>query len=217
MEMREAGLRILSLGTLREMAAISLSILAAFAVDAGWETRQDRNAEREILGDLVVEAEANLRELEAVTERQKNRVRRIEVLLEDLQGSPSAIGVDSITALGSLMTASLFRPRTGVMRELVASGDMRLLENRELRNRIAGFEEAISSYTGNSGALAERYLEPTRDRVVPADWVERPISTNAREVSNYLDWVSRMTRLIIAQSEDLAEELNTIRTLAGGP
>lgn len=52
MEIREAGLRLLSLGTLREMAAISLSILAAFAVDAGWETRQDRNAEREILGRL---------------------------------------------------------------------------------------------------------------------------------------------------------------------
>jgi hypothetical protein len=198
------------------MAVIILSILIAFAVDAGWEARQDRIVEREILRDLAAEAEANLQDLEIVTERQKDRVRRIEALLDDLEARESRAGVDSIAGLGSFQVSSRFRPRTGVMRELVASGDMRLLENRELRSRIAGFDEAIASYVGNSTVLSERRLEPTRDRVEPSDWVERPISENAREVKNYLAWVANVTRLVVAQADGVADELNAIRTLGGG-
>jgi hypothetical protein len=198
------------------MAVIILSILIAFAVDAGWEARQDRIVEREILRDLAAEAEANLQDLEIVTERQKDRVRRIEALLDDLEARESRAGVDSIAGLGSFQVSSRFRPRTGVMRELVASGDMRLLENRELRSRIAGFDEAIASYVGNSTVLSERRLEPTRDRVEPSDWVERPISENAREVKNYLAWVANVTRLVVAQADGVADELNAIRTLGRG-
>ena len=205
-----------SVEVIREVVVIVLSILIAFALDAGWEAQQEKSRAREILNDLASEAASNLEELEIVTERQKARVYRIEALLRDLQEPESSAGVDSIAALGSLNLSSRFRPRTGVMRELMATGDMRLLEDRELRRRIAGFNEAIASYLGNSAALSEQRLEPTRDPVEPGDWIERPLSENAREAANYFTWVAGMTRLVVAQSEDVAQELRAIRTLAGG-
>ena len=45
---------------LGEAIAIVLSILAAFAIDAGWDEWQDRGEERELLVDLRTEYEANL-------------------------------------------------------------------------------------------------------------------------------------------------------------
>ena len=74
-----------SVEMIREVVVIVLSILIAFALDAGWEAQQDRSREREILNDLASEAASNLEELEIVTERQKARVYRIEALLKDLQ------------------------------------------------------------------------------------------------------------------------------------
>lgn len=205
-----------SIEMIREVVVIVLSILIAFALDAGWEAQQDKSRAREILNDLASEAASNLEELEIVTERQRARVYRIEALLKDLQEPESSAGVDSIAALGSLNLSSAFLPSTGVMRELVATGDIRLLEDRELRRRIAGFNEAIGSYLGNTAALSERRLEPTRDQVEPEDWIERPLSENARETANYFTWVAGMTRLVVAQSQGVADELRAIRRLAGG-
>ena len=45
-----------SIEMIREVVVIVLSILIAFALDAGWEAQQDKSRAREILNDLASEA-----------------------------------------------------------------------------------------------------------------------------------------------------------------
>jgi len=216
METGTSTRRLPASGMAREMVVIVVSIVIAFAIDAGWDARQEHVREVEVLADLVAEADANIEALDTATARQKLRVQLLEILLADTSEPQSLIGVDSLGTLGRVYFTASFMPRTGVMRELVASGDMRILQSRDLRKRLAGFDEAIATYLGNSASIRERYLEPTRDFVGATQWAERPLSDNAREVRNYLRWVSGMTRLVVGASEDVANELIAIRTLAGG-
>ena len=64
-----------------EAAAIVVSILLAFAIDAWWNEQQERAEEREVLESLYVEFEANREEAAAVISFHDREIQSIETLM----------------------------------------------------------------------------------------------------------------------------------------
>ena len=77
-----------------EAAAIVLSILLAFAIDAWWQFRGDREAEQVVLANLLVEFKRNRVELDrtlrSLTENQDAAQRLLTFTGRDLTGEDSA-------------------------------------------------------------------------------------------------------------------------------
>ena len=64
-----------------EAAAIVAGILLAFAIDAGWDERNEREEEKEILQSLVVEFEANRDEADSVLRVHENALQHAATLV----------------------------------------------------------------------------------------------------------------------------------------
>lgn len=145
---------------LAEGAIIVVSILLAFAIDAGWESRQAAQWRREALVDLRREAESNRDGLEqyiALYEAAVGAATRIYSDPASLRG----LSTDSLARVFALSVfMPTFDPDDAALNSLVRSGQFDRIEDRRLRT-------AISQWVDLSEDLAEnrRDSERTRDEL----------------------------------------------------
>lgn len=121
-----------------EAVAIVLSILLAFAIDAWWESRAERAAERSAIDRLIVEFEYNLVELVTSKTRHEGALAATEQLLA-LTG-PNQRGLHSDATSGRLLLECFqnptLEPRLGTVNSLIASGDLHLLRDTQLQSML---------------------------------------------------------------------------------
>ena len=126
---------------LAELGVIVAGVLIALAADSAWSNRSDRLREVDLLRDLHEEFDENLRILrsdmahnEASLEAGQSWAR---AMLGDVQ-----ISGDSLAGLyqASWNTAR-FDPVTGVLQSALASGDLSIVRNVELRQAVAGWRD----------------------------------------------------------------------------
>ena len=150
--------RLFTVRGLFEVVAIVGSILLAFAIDAAWESaREDRQAE-ELLISLRVEFQAERAEVSRHGERwaevRAATTRLLEALGDDAAPAPAVAD----TLLQRFMTPTTFDPAQGALQALISSGDIDLIENRELRNALTGWSSVVGELSDNEIAMREFLL-----------------------------------------------------------
>lgn len=123
-----------------EGAVIVASILVAFSIDAWWETRQEREIERDAVAVLIrdlTSAEEQLADFDLFSESKFEAAFRAARLLFD------PVAPEEEDEVADLLTEALQRrtlslPRSGYT-ELVATGSLRLIREPVLRDRILRF------------------------------------------------------------------------------
>lgn len=123
-----------------EAVLIVASILLAFALDSWWDERKERVEETEILHGLKQEFLLNRSKLEY---RIEQHTRDLEAL-QELLAAANLGRWDSQEITFDRGIAALVAPPTtdlgnGVLDALISSGRFELLENRELRIRLAAW------------------------------------------------------------------------------
>ena len=139
-----------------ESVVIVLSILLAFAIEAGWDERQERVAETEILEALVVEFERYEDRFGRMADFYQQTADQIVWLLDEAEFSPSeAERLDE--AMLAFVGAPTFDVSSGVHAELVASGRVSLLSDPSLRRRISTWQGLLNETTDNE-IVVRQYL-----------------------------------------------------------
>ena len=128
---------------LLESIAIVLSILLAFAIDAGWDERQDRRAEAEILRALSVEFEGYRDGFSRRSEFYQETADQIVWLLDEAKFIPSeAERLDR--GLLAFVGAPTLEMGSGVNAELVASGRVSLISDPTVRRYVSTWQGLLA-------------------------------------------------------------------------
>jgi len=143
-----------------EGAIIVVSILLAFAIDAGWESSQEAAWRSEALSDLRREAESNEAAIGEFISLYQASVEAAERVYADPE-SLSALPNDSLARIFALAVfVPTFDPDDAVLSSLVRSGQIDRIEDGDLRS-------SISLWLDRAEDLAEnrRDSETTRDEL----------------------------------------------------
>ena len=127
-----------------EAIAIVASILLAFAIDAWWDDRQERELEQKALLGLHAEYQDHQGELSRGRSRHLGYLRAIESLVNacaqsDWQSNESTLD-SSIFALQVPETTDLGE---GVRDTLISSGRIEILSDRELRYELTEWDSEL--------------------------------------------------------------------------
>lgn len=127
-----------------EAIAIVGSILLAFAIDAWWADRQDRESEQVALQTLREDFEASRQELgERLQTLENSRIQFAEFQsfspedIEQLQQD----AVDHMIA--GITTGATFDPFLGTIDAMVADGRLALIRNQEIRKLLSTWLKAV--------------------------------------------------------------------------
>jgi len=157
-----------------ETIVIVGSILLAFAIDAAWEARQESLAAQDYIQALQVEAKANLENLDRITSGTENILESNRLIRKYLI-SPASVDNESLNrAFGTFTAINFLRVDTKTYDQLVASGDLRLL-NQDLKDSLSnwmGRLDATKEYQEQI-AIDFRTAIMTQEGI-PSDW----LSTN---------------------------------------
>lgn len=135
---------------LYEGIVIVASILVAFGLDASWANYQDSKVESRVLGELKDE-------FESAKERIESSIFELEAVLEASMELVDSLGKDTATlsqeVAGDLayriLNFNTLEVPTSVVDSIVASGQVRLISNNELRQALAEWPSFISDVREN--------------------------------------------------------------------
>lgn len=125
---------------LGEAVAIVVSILVAFAIDAGWDTWQERRDEADLLVALQVEFEDNLGLVDEVIEYHSRSIADVATISRLTDADYDTMSVDHasrlVLAMGNPWT---FDATLGTTETLIASGGIGLIRDRGLAEMLTEF------------------------------------------------------------------------------
>ncbi len=126
-----------------EAAIIVASILLALALDAWWDGVQQDRRRADLIQALVVDFKATSDRLAEARTRTDSAVARTAAFL-DAAHSTDPVSVDSLRSLAfGPFQVRQFEPALSSYRAAVSTGEIRLVQNRELTEAFAEFEESL--------------------------------------------------------------------------
>ena len=175
-----ASARINWLRIVAEGSAIVVSILLAFAIDAGWDRLKEAEEEQRILAGLEREFEGYASRFDYNVERGEEGLMALRQLM--LAGPPTfadppPLGVAD-TALFFLTSAATSDPSAN-LEALLSSGRLELLSDPDLREQLASWPATMSDIRDN-----ELSVRDWMNNVVSPFLIERgvPLSRAQRAV-----------------------------------
>jgi len=142
-----------------EGAAIVLSILLAFAIDAWWDSRQAAQAESAVIGSLVEEIDVAMAYLDEALDEHTQVMEGAEAWARVSNDIP----LDSVARLVRLISAHR-TPNLALssVDALLSSGRLELIRDDELRSWIAAWPGVEEDYDEELGAVIEfaRFVVP---------------------------------------------------------
>ena len=157
---------------LTEGFLIVVSILFAFALDSWWDERRDRKDELAILHALHDEFTANRQVITHYRGLNQNGIESLNALLQAI-GAGRWVS-DSRTpdeALAYLILAPTPDVGAGVLNALISSGRIELLQNNELRIRLANwqgvFAELLDDLLPSKGFAYDTVIPYVIDQGLP--------------------------------------------------
>jgi len=153
-----------------EAAAILVSILLAFAIDAWWAERLERIDERRSLVRLYDEFESNRERIDGWISTGRSAYRGLESALHVSELLDAALknGLDSVsipdTQIAALIQTSTFEAELPVYEGLVRSGRIEIIENNDIINAIAVWERNLRN-TSEQQLAGRRFVN---DQLLPA-------------------------------------------------
>jgi hypothetical protein len=143
---------------LAEGAVIVVSILLAFAIDAWWDSAQERSKEDSYLRQLASDLEGTL----ANIERFGGRAEAIDPAAARLVQSyyeAEAPSRDSLAAWLSDTGYWVVQPRLGTVEALVTTGDLTLIRDDSLRTFIPNYLTNMTAFESFEAEGEQRYRE----------------------------------------------------------
>jgi hypothetical protein len=133
-----------------EAVVIVLSILMAFALDASWDSFNERQLEQAILADIAEEMRGNIAALDFAYSRQVTRLEELDQIILEAGPERSGLSADSLkTLLASIMVNPTFDMKNGVLDQLLQAGNLSLIRSTELRTRLSGLHGFMADYQSN--------------------------------------------------------------------
>ncbi len=134
-----------------EAAAIVGSILLAFAIDAWWDERQERQEERQYLVTLKRDFEQTRNSLEESLQVNRQASESVLELLEIVQEPKNSVAeTELVRHLFDVFRAHYPTAVFGTFHDMVNSGDLRLIQSGELRLNLAQFESDWTGFENNT-------------------------------------------------------------------
>ncbi len=141
-----------------EGAVIVVSILLAFSIDAWWNDRIEQQREHEQLVSMRAEFMASLSGLDEVLTSIQSHAKNVESLIALLKAAGDEPVLVPGTLLGSAITWRTSDVSTSTLDALMASGDLNLLSNVELRANLAGLPAVLLDVTEDE-IIAQNFAE----------------------------------------------------------
>ena len=145
--------------TAAEGAAIVISILLAFAIDAWWEERQDRQEEQRILLGLQLEFAAIEQQLSNHREQLLHDLDSLRMLFDVIEGRAEVTSAIIDNALLDLMRPLTSDIANGTLHALLGSGQLELLSDRDLRQNLVDWESVMGEVWDDQHAHAKMIFE----------------------------------------------------------
>lgn len=130
-----------------EGAVIMVSILLAFSIDAWWNNRIEQQRERQQLISMRAEFQASLSGLDEVLSSVQGHAKNVESLIALLKAAGDEPVLIPGPLLGSAITWRTSDVSISTLDALMASGDLNLLHNVELRANLAGLPAYLQNVT----------------------------------------------------------------------
>ena len=174
---------------LLEIIVITIGILGAFALNNWHEARQLRSEEITSLKNLQIEFQENLQAFDHILKYHKSKVESInEVLFQDL----SSHSLESLDALNKdIVFSTTFNPSFSIYNSLIYSGNINLIENDTVKNRIAKFRDMVTDYQDDemhafnfSQDVIFKYLIADEENLMETKFGFRERTTNEKSTSN---------------------------------
>jgi len=146
-----------------EAAAIVGSILLAFWIDASWQNRQDVEQGRRLADALVAELTENDSMLAVMISDSRDASALSRKLLDVMASTGNEQGANQLRDLGTVFTMWTWLPDIDVYQQAVASGQLLLIDDSNLRFELAGYYSSLSSVRGVVENIRTQYhiaLEP---------------------------------------------------------
>jgi len=128
-----------------ESIAIILSILLAFAIDAGWEAMKESEQEKVLLVSLLSDFKEIRSRIDENTERHEKFIETgIKLLSMDATKATKIASNDIDEMLGAVFFdfVSLYLP-SGSRDAIFASGDIGIISNKQLRAKLAAWPSRV--------------------------------------------------------------------------
>ena len=120
-----------------EVTVIVLGVLLALWADAFWEEREDRQKEQAILTNVHQEFVENKRRFDLSIDHHK---RMFDASVLVLESTPSDCNVDLLAAIDlASLNWHTFNAVSGATQSLIASGELDLIQDAELRVLLASW------------------------------------------------------------------------------
>ncbi|MDJ0652986.1 MAG: hypothetical protein QNJ40_02450 [Xanthomonadales bacterium] len=134
-----------------EGGAIVVSILLAFWIDAWWDERQERQEEQQYLVALKTDFDQTRLILKRSIDSHRDSSEKVRELRQIVKG-PKDSHSDSELAgyLGAVFSMDYPTVLMGTYRDMVNSGDLRLITDDQLRVKLVQFEGEWEAYRENT-------------------------------------------------------------------
>ena len=141
-----------------EALAIVASILAAFAIDAWWDGRQNLAEEVELLVGLTEEFEENARRIDEMVDRSERGRANLQRFLASTPDEIAdlALELSMYSTYEPLIRTWSMAPAAGFLQATINSGKLALIRDAELRAALARFEglqSNVSEVLGHTNEL----------------------------------------------------------------
>lgn len=144
-----------------EIILVVIGILIALQINNWNQQRLQDNEEQAALINLKQDFEYNYKTLDSVLSETKNNITAQFILLNHTGNKPKNITRETFNkALNKLADINEFYPRNGYLNDLISSGNLGIIKNKVLRNKLSSWNPAFDYIRSR-----EIELEKGRDRV----------------------------------------------------
>ena len=154
---------------LRDVVGVTLGVLLAFGIDAGWDEWQERGATREMLAAVQAELVTNRDRLLRTLDRADRKVEVGGRLLHLIGSQADSAAIDEILTLaGEFWVPFRTDLATGAMTTLVSSGGLAQVPDPELRLALGSWGQVVamlSRVEGNTNGVLTEYQEALKEHV----------------------------------------------------
>lgn len=136
-----------------EGVVIVASILAAFAIDAWWERRTERRQAEILVTGLRQDFEASQAHVRRWAAGNGQILRQAQAFLAELEATPAGEEITApIAWLVAAVAAPTYSPTDATFQTALSSGQLELIEDRELRSALALWRQQLAD-TGEDELL----------------------------------------------------------------
>ncbi|UCD60887.1 MAG: hypothetical protein JSV59_13665 [Flavobacteriaceae bacterium] len=145
-----------------EIVLVVVGILIALQINNQNVYKQERSIEKTYLVALKEEFETNIHKLDQTIDLNTNLIENVDKLVEVFQQNV----IDTISErtvvnyfFETFSSEVNYTPSTGVLTEIISSGNLKLIQNQKLKQKLASFESSLEQISHQENEINIPRLE----------------------------------------------------------